>query len=188
MTSSPLYLTSHSLYLTSHPLYLCNHTHSINDITATLCMISHIVYMWHPIHYIYDIICTMCDNTTLCVVDTTLDICVTYFELQMISHPLYHTKPQYLWCNIHFRHDITPTVSDITPTVSLSSQPLHWYHTHFGMTSYPLYVWHHMPSIKHHINFWCLHITVHMTSEPLYMKPHTVCKATYTLYMWHHSH
>ena len=92
----------------------------------------------NPIHYIYDIISTMCDNTTLCVVDITLGICVTSFVLQMILHPFYHTKPQYLWCHIHFRHDMTHTVSDITPTVSLSSQPLHWYHTHFCMTSYPL--------------------------------------------------
>ena len=27
-------------------------------------------------------------------------------------------------------HDITRTVLDTAPTVSLSSQPLHWYHTH----------------------------------------------------------
>ena len=144
---NPLYLTSHALYLTSCPLYLCNHTHSINDITDTLCMISHTVYMWHPIHYNYDIISTMYDNTTLCVVDTTLGICVTSFALQMLSHSFYHTKPQYLWCHIHFRHDITSTVLDIALTLSLSSQPLHWYHTHFGMTSYPLYEWHHMHSI-----------------------------------------
>ena len=146
ITSSPLCLTSHPVYLTSRPLYLCNHTHSSNDISATLCMISHTVYMWHPIHYIYDIISSMYDNTKLCVLDTTLCICVTSFALQMLSHPLYHTKPQYLWCHIHFRHDITPTVSDIAPTVSLSWQPLHWYHTQFCMTSYPLYGWHHMHS------------------------------------------
>ena len=135
MTSSPLYLTSHQLYLTAHPLYLCSHPHSLKDITATLCMISHTVYMWHPIHYIYDIISTMYDNTTLCVVDTTLGICVTSFALQMISHPFYYTKTQYLWCHIHLRHDITPTVSAIAPIVSWSSQTLQWYHTHFCMTS-----------------------------------------------------
>ena len=128
MTSSPLYLTSLPLYLTSCPLDLCYHTHSIGDITATLCMISHPVYVWHTIHYIHDIISTMYDITTLYVDDTTLGICMTSFALQMTSHPLYHTKPQYLWCHIHFRHDITPTVSDIAPTVTLSSQTLHGYH------------------------------------------------------------
>ena len=141
----------------------------------------------NPIHYIYDIISTMYDITTLCVDDTTLGIGILSFALQMISHPLYLTKPHYL-CHIHFRHDMTHTVSYIAPTVSLSSQPLNWYHTHFCMTSYLLYMWHHMHSIQHHINSLCHHTTVFMTSQPLYMKPHPVCRATYTLYMWHHSH
>ena len=106
----------------------------------------------------------------------------------MASHPLYDPKPQYLWCHIHFRHDITPPVSDITPTVSLSSQPLHWYHTYFWMTSHPPSVWHHMHYLYHHIQSLCHHISVLMTSQPLNMKPHPVCRATYTLYMRHHSH
>ena len=152
MTSSPLYLTSHPLYLTSHPLYLCNHTHSINDITATLCMISHTAYMWHPIHYIYDIISTMYDNTTLCVVDrdTTLRICVTLCTTDDIKSTLSHQTTVFM--SHPLQHDITPMVLDIAPTVSFSSQPLHWFHTHFCMTSYTLYVWHQMHSIQHHIN------------------------------------
>ena len=145
MTSSTLCLTSHPVYLTSYPLYLCNHTHSVSDISETLCMISHRVYMLQPIHYI-SIISSMYENTTLCAVDTTLGICVTSFALRMLSHPLYQTKAQYLRFHIHFRHDITPTVSVFAPAVSLSWQPLHWYHTHFCITSYPLYGWHHMHS------------------------------------------
>ena len=93
MTSSPLYLTSHPLYVTLRPLYLCNNSHATNDIAATLYMISHTVYMWHSTHCIYDIMSTMYDNTILCVVDTTLGICMTSFAIQMISHPLYHNKP-----------------------------------------------------------------------------------------------
>ena len=136
--------TSHPLYYPSCPLYLCHHTNSINDITATIRMISHLVYVRHSVHYIYDILPTMHDIKTLCVDYTTLGLCMTSFALQKTSHPLYHTKPQSLWLHIHFRHDITPPVSDIAPTVSLSSQPLHWYHTNFCMTSHPLYVLHHM--------------------------------------------
>ena len=94
-------------------------------------MISHPVYVRHSAHYIYDIISTMYDNTTLCVDYTTLGTCMISFALQKTSHPLYHTKPQSLWLHIHFRQAITHPVSGITPTVSLSSQPLHWYHTHF---------------------------------------------------------
>ena len=135
MTSSPLYLTSHPLYLTSGSLYLCHHTHSIDDITATICM-NHIQYTWDILSTIFMTSYPL-DTTTLCVDDTTLGLCMTSFALQKTSHSLYHTKPQYLWHHIHFRHDITPTVS-------LSSQPLHWYYTHFCMTSHPLSVWHHM--------------------------------------------
>ena len=106
----------------------------------------------------------------------------------MTSHTLYHTKPEYLWCHIHFRHDIRPPVSNIAPTVFLSTQPLPWYHTHFWMTSHPASVWHHMHYIEHHIQSLCHHSTVHMTSKHLYMKPHPECRETYTLYMRHHSH
>ena len=120
--------------VSDHSLYMYDTICTTYDITSTLYDIN----MWHPTHYIYVILSTMYDNTSLCVVDTTLSICVTSFSLQMISHTLYHTKPQYLWCHIHFGHGITTTVSDIAPIVSLSSQPLHWYHSHFCMTSYPL--------------------------------------------------
>ena len=136
--------TSHTLYYTSSPLYLRHYTNSIDDITATICMISHPVYVRHSVHYIYDIIHTTYDNRTLCVVYTTLGICMTSFVLKKTSHPLDHAKPQYLWLYIHFRHDITAPVSDIAPTVSLSLQPAHWYHTHFCVMSHQLYVGHHM--------------------------------------------
>ena len=139
-----LCMTSSPLYLTSRPLYLCHHNHPIDDITTTIWMVLHPVHMWHLIPYIYDIISTKYDITTLCVDDTTLGIYVTYFPLQMISCTLYHPKPQYLWCHIHFRHDITPPVSDLAPAVSLSPQPLHWYHTQFWMTSHSPSVWYHM--------------------------------------------
>ena len=141
-----LCMISSPLYLTSRQLYLCNDTHPIDDITATICMVSHPVYLWHHIPYICAIISTKYDMTTRCVDDTTLGICVTSFALQMTSYPLYDPKPQYLWCHIHFRHDVTPPVSHIAPTVSLSSQPLHWYHTHFWMTSHP-------PSVCHHMHY-----------------------------------
>ena len=137
-------MTLHPLCYTSCPLYLCHYTNSIDDITATICMISHPVYVRHSFHYIYDIALTMYHITNLCVDYTTLGICMTSFALQKTSHPFYHSKLQSLWLHIHFRHDITHRVSDIAPIVPLSSQPLHWYHTHFCMTSYPLYVWHHM--------------------------------------------
>ena len=139
--------TSHPLYYTSFLLYLCHHNNSIDVITATICMISHPVYVRHSVHYIYDIRPTKYDNTTLWVGYTTLVIGMTSLVLHKTSHPLYHTKPQSLWLHIQFRHDITSPVSDIAPNVSLSSQPLYWYHTHFFMTSHPLCMWYHMQYI-----------------------------------------
>ena len=106
----------------------------------------------------------------------------------MTLHPLYHNTTQYFWYHIHLRHDITPPVSDTAPTVSFSSKPSHWYHTHFWMTSHSPSVWLHMHYIQHHIQSLGHHIILLMTSQTLYMKTHPVCRATYTLYMRHHSH
>ena len=110
----------------------------------------------------------------LCTADDIASTLSHQTMLFMMSHPL------------HASHH-TP-VSDIALTVSVSSQPLHWYHTHFWMTSHPPSVWHPMPYIEHHIQSLCHHSTVLMTSQPRTMKPHPVCRATYTLYMRHHSH
>ena len=141
-------------------MYLCHHTNPINDITATLCMISHPLYVRHSVHYIDDIIPTMYDNTTLCVDYITLGACMTSFALQKTSHTLCLSESQSLWFHIHVRHDITPPVSDITPTVSLSSQSLNCYHTQFCMTSHTLYVWYHM------------HYALYITWYPLLMSSH----------------
>ena len=112
----------------------------------------------------FDILCTAND------IASTLSHQTTLF---MISYPL------------HASHH-TP-VSDIAPTVSLSSQPLHWCNTNFWMTSHPPSVWHPMTYIEHHILSLCHHSTVLTTSQPLYLKAHPVCRATYSIHMRHHS-
>ena len=129
-----LCMASGPLYLTSLPLYLCHHTHPINDITATICMTSHPVYLWYHIHYIYDIISTKYDITTLCVDDTTLSLYMTSFAMQMTTHPLYHTKLQYLWCHIHFRHYIQPLYQTL--------YPLYLCHHTVSTDVSPTFVWH----------------------------------------------
>ena len=150
MTSHRLFRTSHhfmydikstisdlmsSVYVSSHPIYQWYHKHCIYDITSSISVTSYPLYLWHNIHYVWH------HNPLY-----TLSICITSFALQMTSHPLYHTKPQYLLCHIHFNHYITPPVSDSAPTVSWSSQPLHWCHAHFWMTSHP-------PSVLHHMRY-----------------------------------
>ena len=149
-----LYLWHQFHYIWYHIHYIWPHVHCICVITLTLSMISQPKYVWCHIQYTCDLLSTIfmtsdpvCMTSQHCVDATTIGICMTSFVLQMTSHPLYHTKPHYLWCHIHFRHDITTTLSDIAPTVSMSSQPLNRYHTHFCMTSHPLYVWYHMHCI-----------------------------------------
>ena len=199
------------------------YVHCICVITPTLSMISQPPYIWYHIQYTCDILSTIFVTsyplciTTLCVVDTTFGICMTSFALQKTSHPLYHSKLQSLWLHIHFRHDITPTVSDIAPTVSLSSQPLHWYHTQFCMTSYPLcmttqhcvlliphsaYVWHHLHYTWYHIHsntpnhsIYDVTSTSGMASQPQYHTSHPLCLCHHNIstdiiptFVWHHTH
>ena len=156
MISYPLCMTSqtcalmtpHSAYVWHHLRYKRRHIHSITanhsvyNVTPTSGITSHALYqtshllylcyhnlspditatfLWHQTHYMCDIICSADD------IASTLSHKTTLF---MMSHPLqawYHT----------------PCIRRCT-TVSLSSQPLHWYHTHFWMTSNPSSVWHHM--------------------------------------------
>ena len=167
---STLCMISGPLYLTSVPLYLCHHSHTIDDITDTICMTSHPVYLWHHIHYIYDIISTNYDITNLCVYDATLGICMTSFALQMTTHPLYHTKPQYLWWHIHFRQDSTAPLSDITPTLCHHTVSTDITHT---------FVWHHT-----HILYDIIWTIYNITPNPCVTI--LVCLWHQSLYIWNH--
>ena len=204
-----LYLWHESLYIWNHIHYTWPHVHCICVITPTLPMISQPLYVWYHIQYMCDILSTwfktsysVYDITTLCFDDTTLGICMTSLAPQMTSHYLYHTKLRYLWYHIYFRHDITPTVSDITHTVSFSSQSLHWYHTHVCMTSYSLYttshhslchhttyLWHHSLYIWNHIQYVGQHIhyTLDIIATNLCHHTHSIDIITPTLCMTSHS-
>ena len=150
-------------------------------------MISHPIYVIHSFHYTYDIVPTMYDIIILCVDYTTLGICMTLFALQKTSHPLYHTKPKSLWLHIHIRHEITHTISDITPTVSLSSRPLHWYHTHF-VWLHTHYICDILCTIYNIIPTSYALTLFYLTAQTWHMKPHPVCSSKHTLSLWHHSH
>ena len=162
-----IFVVSFALYNASHPHFLSSHHHfeditpTILDIVSTVSVSSNQLYPWYHSHFMYDIISSICEtfcplylwhrnhyvwhHNTLYWIDHTRHMYDIICPTDVVtSHHLYHTKQQTLWLHIHFRPDITPPVSDITPTLSLSSQTLHWYHTHFWMTSHPLYVWHHM--------------------------------------------
>ena len=183
-----LFMTSSPLCLILHPIYL-TYVHCICVITPTLSMISQTPYVWSHIQYTCDILSSIWYHILyvwqhkLCVIDTTLGICVTSFALHMLSHPLYHTKPQYLWCHNYFRHDFTPTISDITPMYlchhNLSTDIITTFvchHTHYmddnictlhNIISTPyvitllclchhsLYIWNHIQHVGPHIHYTC---------------------------------
>ena len=160
-----LCMVSVPLYLTWLPLYLSHHTHPIDDITATICMTSHPVYLCHHIHYMYDIISTKYDITTFCVDDATVGMYMTSFALQMITNPLYHTKPHYLWCPIHFR--LT------TQALCQTSRPLYLCHHTVSTDISPTFVW-------HHTHLLCDIIWTIYNITP---NPHVIS----LVYLWHHS-
>ena len=134
-------MTSHTLYMTSHkrlhkcyichlthyiwdyihcPLYWCHQTQCINYTTTTVRMTSHTLYLWHHIQYAWHHIYPLWHHTPLC----------------LVSHPLYLWHHiQYIWYHTYFFHDntmtipdISPTIFDITATLSVSSH--RWQHTH----------------------------------------------------------
>ena len=109
MTSQSLYMKPHpgcratcTLCMRYHRHYLCPHTHSMDNITPTLCMTSHSPYVWHRLHYKRHHILTLWPQTTVF----------------MSSHPLYLTScPLYLCHHIH-------CIDNITKTEFLRSHPL----------------------------------------------------------------
>ena len=133
-----VFMSSHPLYLTSCPLYLCYHIHCIDDITPNLFLRSHRYNSWHHIH------CIRHDSHWICVIAPTR---------LTISHPIYvwhHTHymyniiypiwgitpifyeitPHYVWHHMHCILDITPSISDNTATLSVSSRQVYQlYHT-----------------------------------------------------------
>ena len=176
MAIETLYLPSDPLYLTLHQLYLCHQKHSINYTTTTLCMISHRLYMWlwkqlfmtsYP--FVYNI---------------TPSIFMTSYPIHMLSPYCFHDNKKTI-------PGISPTIFDITATVSVSS---HRWHRHLyrcitlSMTSQQVcksshlaHVWHHTQSTSHHI-----HTLWHQRS--CFMPPQTLYSWHQISSVWHHIH
>ena len=113
-------MTSLLLYLTLHPPYLCHHNHSIDHLRPTLCMTSHQLYIWHLMLFTLHSIHSLRLHT---IVVTTLHA----------LHSWHHTL--YIWHHTHGNTNvifaISPTISDTTSSVSVSSNPVYQlYHTH----------------------------------------------------------
>ena len=118
--------------------------------------------------------------------------------IQDITSSLFDLKPPFWGHHTHYIRHRVHCICDITPTLSMISQPLYvWYHIQYMcdilstifMTSYPLcmrsqpcvlitphssYVWHHLCYRSCHIHS-THQATIFMTSHPLHAWHHTPC-------------
>ena len=147
------------------------------DITYSIHVTSCPLYLWHHIHSVWQ------HKTVLLI------ICVTSFA----------------WHHMQMGHDITPTVSDIAPTLSLSSQIstnfIHtfvWHRTQYmcdiictlyNIISPPhvitlLYLWHHSLYIWNHIQYVGphTHYTCDITAPNRCHDSRSIDNITHTLY------
>ena len=121
------FMSSLPRYLTLHPVYLCPN--------PPLCMISEQLCVWQHTQFIYDILGAIYNVTSTLSVHTNV---VTTL------------RPLHSWYHTHYiRHDthdntkvisaISPSISDTTSTVSVSSNPVYQlYYTHslYDITHY----------------------------------------------------
>ena len=135
---------------------------------------------------VYDITFTLCVTShNACISDIThsvYDISILFGITQSVMT----TQPLCIF---------TATMSDITPTVSVSSHPSGSILSYrLCVTSQIICVWHHMHYMWHHIHNLGNHTSLCMKSGPLYMTslPLFLCHHTtlsmilQTLYVWPH--
>ena len=120
MAIQMLYLPSDPLYLTLHPLYLCHQTQGINYTTPTHCITSHTLYARVTSYSV----CRLSQQLFMTSYSSVYNITPSIF---MTSYPIRMPSPYCFHDNTKTIPDISPTIFDITATVSVSS---HRCHTH----------------------------------------------------------
>ena len=158
--SHPLYLCHHNLSTGITLTFVCHHTEYMCDIICTLYNITStpyvitLLYLWHHNLYIWNHILYVGQHIHYTCEITATSLC-HHSHCIDISHPIFvphHTRHMYdIFCTIH---DIRSSFYDIKP-------PFLGHHTHY-MTSYPLYLCHHIHCID-------IMPIVFMRSHPLYM-------------------
>ena len=188
--------------MSSHPLYRQHHTHSLYDITLSICVASFALYKTsHPHfmssnHRVYVITPNIFDIVSTVSVSSTSTVVMISHQLYFWDHIRYNS-----WHHIHcIRHD-SHRICVITPTRSIISHPFYvWHHTHYmyniiypikGISSsfydiHPHVAWHHMHSI-HDItpSISDTMSTLSVSSRPVHQLYHTnsLYDITHTLCM-----
>ena len=127
--------TSHQLCKTSQVAYVCHHVHytlhNINSLRQQplVFMISHALYWWHHMHYIWHVIyCVWYHIHYMCDITQCLYLWNDTLYISDLS-TLYGITNNIM--TIQSLCNFTATMSDITPTVSVSSHPVYiWHHSH----------------------------------------------------------
>ena len=131
-TSHHLCKASRDSYVCHHVQYTWPHIHPLRQ-QPLIFMTSHVLYWWHHMHYIWHVIyCVWCHihymcDITLCLYLWHHTLCLWHINIIWHQTHYYDKKPL---CNF------TGIMSDITPTVSVSSHPVD------QILSNPVYVWH----------------------------------------------
>ena len=154
---------------------------SIYEITCTVFMTSPALYMIWYIYFVWYHIHYMCDITQWCHLWHYTLYVYDMSTLYGITHSVMTTQPL---C------DFTATVSDITPTESVSSHAMYqFYQTQcmhditatICMTSYALHMTSHpLFRTSHHFMYDIKSTVSDLTS--------TVSVSSHPPYRWHHSH
>ena len=127
--------------------------------------------------------------------DITPFVCRTSpLTICILSYRIYKAPGPHFMTSHHIIYDMTPTISEMASTVSVSSQWLYWSSQTncmyditptLPMPSYALYSTSHPPFMTSHHCSYHITTTVYMTSHTLYMTSHTW---QYKLYLCHLTH
>ena len=161
-----VFIISLPLYLKWHPTYVCHHD-SIDGFRPTVCMTSHPLYVCHLMHTTQHHIHSLWLHT---IVVITLYPLHSWHRTPCIWH---HTNG-----NSNVICAISPTISNSTSTVSVSSNPgYHLYHTH------SLYDITHTLRVASY-SVWMLSQQLFMTSYPsTYNITPSIFMASYPIHM-----
>ena len=186
-------------------------TATIFDIVSTVSVSSHTLYWWYHTNWIfvvssaihddiisivYYITATECLSSyppfqrynTLCLQDITPTLCI-------LSCTLYKAPRPHLMTSHHIIYDITPTISEMASTISVSSQWLYWWSKTnclydfiptLHIPSFALYTMSHPLFMTSHNCSYHITSTAFMTSHTLYMTSHTWQYKRYICHLIHY--
>ena len=148
-------------------------SHALYMTSHLLCMISHSLYVWHR---------------TMTISMTSQSNVYDISTLYGITHSVMITQPL---------SNLTATMSDITPTVSVSSHPIYPFNqtqcmnditTTICMTSYALHRTSHPLCMTTHPFLYDIKSSISDITSTISNLTSTVSVSSHPLYRWYHSH